>query len=57
MSQENVEITRRFVEDFNLRGVDALVDFYDPEVAQRSPTSNWHAREASSRRSMNGRAA
>ena len=32
MSQENVEIVRRFVEDFNRRGVDALVDFCDSEV-------------------------
>jgi hypothetical protein len=32
MLQKNVEITRRFVEDFNRRSVDALVDFYDPEI-------------------------
>jgi ketosteroid isomerase-like protein len=35
MSRENVEITRRFVEDFNRSGVDALVDFYDPEIEYR----------------------
>ena len=35
MSLENVEITRRFVGAFNRRGVDALVDFCDPEVEYR----------------------
>src|SRR3954451_15828623 len=35
MSLENVEIVRRFVEDFNQGGVDALVDFSDPEIECR----------------------
>ena len=35
MSQENVEVMRRFVEDFNRRGVDAILDFSDPEIEYR----------------------
>jgi ketosteroid isomerase-like protein len=35
ISEQNIEITRRFVEDFNGGGVDALVDFYDPEIEYR----------------------